>query len=443
MEWEITFLAIAYLLLGLDSLWIDWMFLKKNLGAELVTEDDLATWIREPERKILILVPAWKESKIIQGMLRGNLGRIQYQNFLFLVGCYPNDMPTCRAVLEIAQESDQVLTFMNEQPGPTSKGQLLNRMVQEAVAGNYGEFDIILFQDAEDIIHPLSLKLVNSISKEWSFIQLPVFSFPISRRLQAGAVYMEEFAESHTRDLLVRSHLHLALPSAGVGTAITKRAVQKIMAAQKGQLLDESCLTEDYCLGVKAHTLGISQTFVCRYLIQKGGQKDWIATREYFPRMVNASLKQKARWIQGIALESALRVGWFGSLSNKLFLWRDRKALLANSLGILGLFHLPLLPWLESLPTPVQWLLPLNGICFLIRFFCRHKAYQRVYQRNDWFWLLLRYPLSIVINGTAGFMALKKFSESQWKKEPSPWIKTEHEIPIGFGQLPVALRRGL
>jgi len=57
--------------------------------------------------------------------------------------------------------------------------------------------------------------------------------------------------------------------------------------------------------------------------------------------------------------------------------------------------------------------------------------------------LLLRYPLSVLINGTAGFFALKNFAESQWKREPSPWVKTEHEIPIDFGQLPIAVRRGL
>lgn len=443
IEWEVTFLAIAYLILGLDSFWIDWIVFRKHLRPEPLSLKEIEEWNKLPEKKIFILVPAWKESNIIQRMLRGNLERIDYKNYRFLVGCYPNDLPTFRAIFEVSRETAQVSAFINEQPGPTSKGELLNRMVQEVMSGTFGDFDILLLHDAEDIIHPSSLKLVNQRTRRAGFVQLPVFSFSIPEKLNAGAVYMEEFAESHTRDLLVRDHLCVAIPSAGVGTALTKKAIQKIQSAQRGKLLDESCLTEDYCLGIKAHEIGISQTFACCYLVQENKTKEWIATREYFPRSFKNSVKQKARWIQGITLESVQRLGWFGKVSNRIFLWRDRKTLISNPLGVVGLASLPLLMRIEEIPTAIAWLLSLNGLCFLARFLVRFRSYQQIYPEKDWIFLLIRFPLAILINGTAGFLALKNFLISQVRREPSLWVKTDHEIPVGFGQMPIAGRRSV
>jgi len=445
MEWIVLLLAVTYLLLSIDSLWIDWLVWRKKIRPTYVTETDLKKIEKEPEKKILIFVPAWREAKIIQRMLRGNLENIHYQNYQFIVGCYPNDMATCRSIWEIAKDSKKVSCVLNERPGPTSKGQMLNLMVQEALNGVFGSFDIILFQDSEDIIHPESLKLINTSAKQHSFIQLPVFSFLISQRFTAGAVYMEEFAEAHSRDLLVRNYVRAAIPSAGVGTAITRMALHRIQNAQKGKCFDEKCLTEDYQLGVRAHELGISQYFLCCFKKDKLGNKDWIATREYFPKSYVRSVKQKARWIQGITLESFKDLGWFGSKSNRLFLWRDRKALLANCLGMVGLGNLVYLPFCEgfSLNLEVQSLLFLNGLCFVWRFLFRHQAFSQVYQRRNYLALLLRYPLSILVNGGAGFLALKNYSVSQFKKQPSPWVKTDHEIPADFGQIPATLQRSL
>lgn len=110
-------------------------------------------------------------------MLRGNIAKIEYENYHFYVGCYPNDLPTFRAVSEVARETGKVTPILNPIPGPTSKGQLLNSVLQELLENHYPCFDIYLFHDAEDIIHPLSLRLINQESERADFIQIPVFSF--------------------------------------------------------------------------------------------------------------------------------------------------------------------------------------------------------------------------------------------------------------------------
>ena len=51
-----------------------------------------------------------------------------------------------------------------------------------------------------------------------------------------------------------------------------------------------------------------------------------VATREHFPASFDAAVRQKARWLTGIALAGWDRIGWRGGLVNRWMLLRDRKA---------------------------------------------------------------------------------------------------------------------
>src|SRR5205823_3494390 len=68
--------------------------------------------------------------------------------------------------------------------------------------------------------------------------------------------------------------------------------------------------------------------------------EDIVATREYFPSTFRRAVKQKARWITGIVLQSWGRIRFRGPLSFVYCLFRDRKSLVAAPVGVLANFLL-------------------------------------------------------------------------------------------------------
>ena len=107
---------------------------------------------------------------------------------------------------------------INSEQGPTSKGQMLNQIVhgilrQESALKT--QFDIFLMQDSEDILHPRSLKIINSEIEKADFLQTPIFSFRRQFSDWVGSTYVDEFAELHTKDLFIRHSLGAPVPSAG------------------------------------------------------------------------------------------------------------------------------------------------------------------------------------------------------------------------------------
>ena len=85
---------------------------------------------RAGERPIAVFVPLWREHAVIGRMLEHNLAAIQYRNYHFFVGVYPNDTPTIRAVAEQARRHPRVHIATCPHDGPTSKGDCLNWIYQ-------------------------------------------------------------------------------------------------------------------------------------------------------------------------------------------------------------------------------------------------------------------------------------------------------------------------
>ena len=54
-----------------------------------------------------------------------------------------------------------------------------------------------------------------------------------------------------------------------------------------------------------------------------------VATRACFPDTLTASVRQKTRWLIGIALAGWDRIGWRGNLAQKWMLFQDRKSIFA------------------------------------------------------------------------------------------------------------------
>ncbi len=439
----LIWLGVFYLLCGLDDLFIDLVAVFDNQGPRKLNAKLLKKMTTTPEKRIAIIVPAWKEGQIIDRMLLGNLSRIEYANYDFFVGVYPNDLETCQAVEKAAQQDSRVHRVINSRPGPTSKGQILNYVVDSILQFENERgvrFDAVLMQDAEDVIHPKTLPLVNLYLGKYDFIQVPVFSLNVSPFQLVGGTYIDEFSEHHTKDILVRSHLNAAVPSAGVGTGLSRELVLKMRELNRGQLLNETTVTEDYELGVRAHAMGFLSKFACFYY-DKAGKREYIATREYFPKKFMRSVRQKTRWTTGIALQGNKNLGWIGRFSNQYFLFRDRKGLLTNIATFIGYPIVLLALWLSMRGIEFPYhggvfdsILYVNVLLMLNRLSQRAYCVTRVYGPWAVLTLLLRWPVANLINCLATVRALYQYSLSTITRTTIAWVKTEHELPDFFGK---------
>jgi adsorption protein B len=177
---------------------------------------------------------------------------------------------------------------------------------------------------------------VNGELNQYDFVQIPVFSLPVSCFSLVAGIYIDEFAESHTKSVLVRNRLGAPIPSAGVGTAVSRKLVQECMKRQEGDLLNTKSLTEDYELGLSTESLGVKSKFSCYFYMKPDLKREYIATREYFPKSFKTSVRQKSRWTLGIAFQGFENLGWSGSPIHRYFLFRDRKGPFCNALVMLS-----------------------------------------------------------------------------------------------------------
>ena len=85
------------------------------------------------EWRIAIMVPCWAEEAVIGRMLARNLRDIDYANYDFWVGVYPNDEATLERVDVCRQTSFRVRVAMGPRPGPTTKADCLNAIYSAIV----------------------------------------------------------------------------------------------------------------------------------------------------------------------------------------------------------------------------------------------------------------------------------------------------------------------
>jgi bacteriophage N4 adsorption protein B len=269
-----------------------------------------------------VFVPAWKEENVISDMLENNLSMINYSKSFYhiFVGVYPNDMATQSAICPLLSKYKNLHMVVNNKNGPTNKANNINNMYAnlKAYEENIGiRFDIVIIHDSEDIIHPTSLKLINFLiqTQKYSAVQLPVFPlqpYPTLKnfiKYLTSGTYADEFAENHFRTMVSRENAGFIVPSAGTGFAISRSALDKIENSRDDHLIfNQNSLTEDYELSLYMQRMGIDVHYflegVERVLLNGKIVKEYIATREFFPNTLHEAVKQKARWIYGIAFQS-------------------------------------------------------------------------------------------------------------------------------------------
>ncbi|HEX4594226.1 MAG TPA: glycosyl transferase family protein [Bryobacteraceae bacterium] len=431
--------AIAIVASGLDDMVLNavclWTWLQtKRVGPP--KQDPSA----EGEKLIAIFVPLWHEHAVISGMVEHNVAAIDYDNYHFFIGAYPNDEPTLDAVRELETRFPHVHLAVCPHDGPTSKADCLNWVYQRMLLFEEHrevQFEIMITHDAEDLIHPGALEQINTFADRFEMIQIPVLPLPTPFRDFVHGIYCDEFAEWQIKDMPARQIMGSFVPSNGVGTGFTRQALEKLATAEHNLIFEPACLTEDYENGLRLHKLGCTQVFVPLSLAGGG----IVATREFFPRTMRSAIRQRTRWMTGIGLQSWERHGWRGSPAEVYWFWRDRKGLLGNPLSLFTnfLFIYGLLTWVGARIVGVSWGLAghtlhprlllitmlIQMVQSSVRMVCSGRLYGVVFALG----VPLRTVCANWINSVATFRAISQYLRARFRHEPLVWLKTEHAYP--------------
>jgi adsorption protein B len=443
---------------GLDELAMDVQYFARGLHKRVrraITLEELAA---APPRRIAIMVPAWHEADVIERMLEHNRRSLDYDSALFdmFCGTYHNDPATQERVAAVALRDPAIHKIVVPHDGPTSKADCLNWIYHGIVLEEQRRgrrFDILVMHDAEDVIHPLALRLYSLLIPRYEFVQTPVLSLPLATRKLVAATYIDEFVEHHLKDMLVREAIGGLVPSAGVGSAFARDAFDDIARAHGRQPFNVESLTEDYEIGLRFRLAGKRVHFACRSLqrtrtvprrLFRGERRvvdeEIIATREYFPSGFRASVRQRARWITGIALQAWRQIGWQGPAAVRYCLWRDRKAIATNSL-LVGAYlllaltsgRLALTPAdMASIVAPgtaVWWLMALNLVLLVWRVALKMWLVGRVYGAGHALASAPRLVVANLIGLAATMRAIRQYVVHAVTGRPLRWYKTAHEYP--------------
>jgi adsorption protein B len=446
------FAAMWFLVGGLDDLLVDLVYIAR-LGCLLV----LGVLRRLPARHLLdhpvplgtmvVFIAAWDESQVIGRMLRTALDRFDHPDYAIYVGTYPNDRPTIDAVAQVAETDPRVRLVVGPADGPTTKADCLNAlwraMLRDEAAQGFTALAVVL-HDAEDVVHPLELRVCAQWLQRCAAVQLPVLPLPHPKSRFVAGHYCDEFAEAHANQLVVRQALGAGLPLAGVGCAIRREMLGAIAEARGGAPFDATSLTEDYELGLTISAMG-GRALLVRVPERRGGRP--VAVRAYFPDALGSAVRQKARWLTGIALAGWDRTGWGPAvhLGDHWMRMRDRRAALA--MPVLAIAYCALLCWGSSwgahliqgsnAPSPaplVQALLWANIALLGWRLLVRALFVHRAYGWREALWSAPRMVVGNYIALMAARRAVVLYARILLGAPPK-WDKTEHQFPDAPDQI--------
>ena len=462
----ITYFTVTILFIsGMDDFFIDIFYWLRKIYRIIFIRTKypplpVSKLLEKEEVPLALMVPAWDEAVVIEKMLRNTLKTFKYTNYHIFVGTYPNDKATQDKVDNVIKEFKNIHKVINKIDGPTSKADCLNNvidMIFEYEKTNCIEFKCFSYHDSEDIVHPLELKLANYLIERKDLIQIPVV--PLTKNwwnLNAGH-YQDEFAETGSKDMIVRETLSGYIPSSGVATSFSRRAIYTLSRLNNGVVFNTKSLTEDYDIGYRLLNEGLNLIFV-RFPVKVKKKvksifglereietEEFIVSKGYFPTGFTQAVRQKSRWMVGIVFQGYRDIGWPKGLGLRYMLYRDRKAIFthfANLLAYIIMFNLIYL-WLSyylndmawSFPEFIlkdSWLWPMiyaNGIFMLSRFFHRFLFVKKTYGTAQAFISIIRLFWGNIVNMFALFRALGQFRSANKKQEKVAWDKTDHEFP--------------
>lgn len=434
----LAFTACALAVSILDDIVVDLLFVglgaRRRIGATPLPVAALDRgWMA-------IIIPAWDEAGVIGAMLRHLLHRLDYPHYRVFVGVYPNDPATRACVEQVADP--RITVVLCARPGPTTKADCLNHLWRAAVAHEAAaglRFKAIVLHDAEDVVDPRELDVFDAHLPRLAMVQLPVVPLVDATSRWIGGHYLDEFAEAHGKDVVVRGAIGAAVPSAGVACAI-ERTMLDVLAGPDNAPFDPASMTEDYEIGHRIAALGGRGELVrCR------GVAGTIATREHFPATLDTAIRQKTRWLLGIALDGWDRIGWPPGVADRYMLLRDRKTIIAPLLvgagylagamvmidaGVLRLVpaarhFAPLVPAGSLLAV----VLTVNAAALGWRMGLRAAFTASIHGWREGVRAVPRTVVGNWINAVAAVRALRRYVRIRAGREAPRWDKTAHRFP--------------
>ncbi len=441
---ELTlFAAIGFLVGGIDDILVDCIWLGRTMWRQLTVyrrhqRVNVAT-LNPPTMpgRIIILVAAWDEAAVIGRMLDYAVRTFDHADYCIYVGCYPNDGATIAAVE--ALRSTKVRIVVGAIPGPTTKADCLNmlwRALRHDEQVESFRAKAIVLHDAEDIVHSAELQVFDTLIERFGLVQLPVLPLPDAQSRWIGGHYSDEFAEAHGKTIVVREAIGAAIPAAGVGCAFSRDLLERVANMRGGDPFDRDSLTEDYEIGLRLADFGGRGAFV---RLPGAGPQSMVGVRAHFPATLEAAVRQKSRWITGIALAGWDRLGWRGGWAEAWMRAHDRRALIGAVVLLAGYVALALTAGLwaahiafGSMPpaiTPtLEVLLSLSGFVLLWRLAVRCFFVTRAYGWREGLRAIPRAVIGNVIAIMAARRALWLYLRMR-REGIVRWDKTAHAFP--------------
>lgn len=442
----ILFAATFFLVGALDELTLDLSYIWLRLTGRVRTPriDEVGLCARPLSGRCAVFIPAWKEHQVIAATVRHALQAWPQDDLRLYLACYRDDWETLAAAMQGCAGDPRVRIVIHDAAGPTCKADCLNRLyraLQHDEAREGAAARMVVLHDAEDMVDPAALPLLDAAMAHSDFVQLPVLALPHPASPLVSGHYSDEFAEAHAKAMVVRSALGRGIPGAGVGCAIARAWLDRLDAQRsKAGPFATGALTEDYELGLQSAALGARGTF----LRIRTAHGRLIATRAYFPTSMQAAVRQKARWINGIALQGWDRLGWRRSPAELWMQLRDRRGPLAALLLALA-YLLVVVAGVELVmahaglvvSTPLsplmQSLLWLNLVALVWRLAARALFTAREFGAVQGLLAIPRVVVSNTVAIVAARRALFAYARSLRGRRVA-WDKTEHTSHPAFAE---------
>lgn len=202
IEHELLLFAGIFFLLGaVDELAIDcaWSWLKLPGRARTCKLTDEAPG--ELAGRAAIFIPAWREAEVIGATIGHGLKAWPQRDLRLYVGCYRNDAATAAAVACAAANDPRLRLVIHDRDGPSTKADCLNRLyraLREDEQRSGSRARMIVLHDAEDMVDPAALALLDAAVSDAELVQLPVLPIPVEGARWVSGHYCEEFAEAHS-----------------------------------------------------------------------------------------------------------------------------------------------------------------------------------------------------------------------------------------------------
>lgn len=446
--------------------WVRELWLWHSEDRRLPATISAQTLREREERYLAIMVPAWKEYDVIAKMVENTLATMEYTRYIIFAGAYRNDAETTTEVDRMVRRyPGRVVRAAVTHDGPTCKADCLNTIIQTIVryeAGHGIRFAGVIMHDCEDVIHPLELKYFNYFIGDQDLVQLPVLSLERKWYEWVAGTYMDDFSETHQKDLVAREALTGTVPGAGVALCYSRRAIEAVMKV-RGDTPSTPARSRRTTTSASACANWACARRSCAFRSARPRSRPpmraascahagaWgvgaVSARSCWPpvnifRAPSAPRTGSARWILGIAFQGWLQMGWDGDLVARYFFFRDRKgvvtALFSIFAYVLSLNYLMLAwawraGWLHldgaQFVVASSWMQSMLAVNAVLLF---NRLAQRVYfvgRLNGPLQGMLCLP-RLVINNFINFFSVcrawKIFLIYCMTGKPIAWDKTQH-----------------